>query len=428
MMNLIEYNDIINSTILNPNIANSTYTESDLIMYDDLFNSTIAVELERLFIIKNKYQAIGNKIVVNKSLIPFFERVFTASCPRILKKISSEQQIYLLHIFGITLCRYNERKLNIENDKFIQNIFIPNLMTACAKSLINARRLIQKLIRKSYIIIENKSKDIIDFYVELHNQDINIVKHDIIYLFLRNIIIKFDPLSIDDIESFYQSIIQRMFFFYLKAKTSGDMDDDINYLYNDDRNVDIISSRCRIYEEALYLCQIQKMCNESTSAEQISKQYDRMKGIVISNEIQKLYLYSYSKQKYGEQQNKTVMIKTYESLEELETFRYKVPIIYRLLRSIHVISETPTFSQSDIERIKNIIYIILYDKFKDVFADSIVMPIIKKISNNMVASLVEGEFIDMLTLTKIDISGTKFVQQLQIFLEIMLKNVNLDYQ
>jgi len=427
MLNLIEYNDIINSTTLSVNLNDSTYTESDLIIYDNLFDSTIFLELERLFVIKNKYNAISDKIVVNNSLVLFFEKVFIMSCPRILKKIVAEQQMYLLHILAISLYRYNQRILKMKEEEFIQNIFIPNLMAACAKSLINARRLIQKLIRKAYIVIEDKSKNIIDFYVELHNQDSNFIKNDIINLFLKNIIIKFDPLNIDDIESFYQSIIQRMFFFYLKAKTSGDIDDDLNHLYNEEKNINVISSRSRIYEEALYLTQMQKMCSESTSAEQISKQYDRMKGIVLSNEIQKLYLYSKSKQKYDLNQGKTVMIKTYDSINELESFKYKIPIIYRLLRSVHVLSEKSSFLPSDVDKIRDIVYVIIHNKFKNIFSEDIIIPLVRKISNNTVNSLVEGEFIDMLTLTKIDITGTKFIDQLRIFLELTLSSVNLNY-
>ena len=110
----------------------------------------------------------------------------------------------------------------------------------------------------------------------------------------------------------------------------------------------------------------------------------------------------------------------------MEYLKNNLPIMYRLLRSIHVISDSNCFLKSDIQKIREMVYSTLYNRFKFILNDEIIVPMLKKITENLVLSFTTGEFIDMLTLTSITITGDKFIQQLQKFLEIILSEVGLN--
>ena len=427
-MDLYEYYESI--SVDQSNIAleftSKSYTELDLETFDKLFIVTIEQELNKIISIQSKYQSIGNRFVVNKSLEVFFKKIYTISCPKILKHGNMIQQIYMLHIFAVLLIRYNKRVLKFSEEDFINNIFIPNIMTACAKQLINARRLIHRLIRDAYIVVEQKSQDIINFYVELHHVEPTVIKNDIIYLFLRNILIQFDPLEMENVEQLYSTVIHRMFFFYLKARTAGKIDHgfDQSFIYEDIGGYP--SQRYHIYEEALYLTQIQMMCKSSTSIHQISKQYDKLKDIVIPNEVQKLYLFSLNKGYYITDKKKLAVMKIHNDNSHMEYLKNNLPTMYRLLRSIHVISDSSHFLENDIQKLKELVYNTLYNRFKFVLDDSVIIPILRRITDNLVLSLTTGEFIDMLTLTSVSITGDKFMQQLEKFLELILSEVGLN--
>ncbi len=427
-MDLYEYyeNISVDQSDVAMEFTSKSYSDSDLETFDKIFIVTVEQELDKILEIQDKYCAIGTKFVVNKSLEPFFKKIFTASCPKILKHGNNIQQMYMLHMFSILLFRYNVRKLKLQEEEFISNIFIPNIMTACAKHLVNGRRLIHRLIRDAYLVIEQKSQDIINFYTELHNVEPTEIKNDIIYLFLRNILIQVDPLELDNVEQLYSTVIHRMYFFYLKARTSGKIEQGYDQSLIFENIGDYPSQRYHIYEEALYLAQIQMMCKNSTSMHQISKQYDRLKSIIIPNEVQKLYLFSLNKGFYVTDTQKLAVMKAHSNNQQMEYLKNNLPTIYRILRSIHVVSDSSCCLQSEVQRIKEMIYRTLYNRFKYVLSDDIITPVLKKITDNLVLSLTTGEFIDMLTLTSISVTGDKFIQQLEKFLELILSEVGFN--
>lgn len=427
-MDLYEYyeNISVDQSDIAMEFTSKSYSETDLETFDKIFIVTVEQELEKILEIQEKYCAIGTKFVVNKSLEPFFKKIFTASCPKILKHGNNIQQMYMLHMFSVLLFRYNVRKLNLPEEEFISNIFIPNIMAACAKHLINGRRLIHRLIRDAYSVIEQKSQDIITFYTELHNVESAEIKNDIIYLFLRNILIQIDPLELNNVEQLYSTVIHRMYFFYLKARTAGNIEQSYDQSLIFENTGDYPSQRYHIYEEALYLAQIQMMCKNSTAMHQISKQYDKLKSIVIPNEVQKLYLFSLNKGFYVTDKHKLAVMKMHTDTRQMEYLKNNLPTIYRILRSIHVVTDTKTHLDSEVQKIKEVIYTTLHNRFKFVLSDDIIVPVLKKITDNLVMSLTTGEFIDMLTLTSISVTGDKFIQQLQKFLELILSEVGLD--
>jgi len=404
--------------------SSKSYDDRSLEIFDEIFNQTIRIELDRLLKIQKNYKTIGEKIVVNNSFPEFFKQLFTVSCPKVLKHNNAIQQMYLLHMLGILLIRYNKSTLHIDPEKFIIDIFIPNLMSACAKHLINARRLIHRSIRNTYEKIESKSHDIMEYIMEMQQIDPSIIRNDILYLFIRNIILQFDPLELQDVEQLYSTVIYRMFYFYLKSKASDETQDKLDKLLNFNDITHFPSQRYQIYVEAIYLAQLKMMCNESNSVQHISDQYNKIRNIIVPNEVQRLYLFSLNKS-YQIAHNRVSLIHFNTNYYDTKYLQNHLPMMYRLLKSIHVISETSSFKDNDVAKLNNAIYDTLYNRFKNIINKDVIIPVLKRITENLVNSLVTGEYYDISTLTSISIYGDNFIDQLQKFLNLVLNDIGL---
>lgn len=393
----------------------------DLDSLYDIFVAIVGHELKQTFEIREKYNSIGNKVVNHNTIKNFIDKLFAANCPRILKYNNMEQQVYLLYVIGLLFYKYNDDVIKLNKEDFIEQIYFPNIISICVKFMPQAKKFFYKTIKQVHGEVQEKSKDVIEFYAELYNADENAIKNDIMYLFLITMMTQFNPLELDeDIDDFYSSLFRRMFFFYLKSKTSGLSNIEVDFSIVQDENLKPISERYRIYEEALYLAQIQLMCSDSSIMNRISSQYDKMKSSIIPNEIQRLYMFIVNEGRCLISDDKVLLLRTQNELNNVDEIKNKMPQIYKVLRSIHVISDTPTFLESDKKLIHDNVYSVLYAKFHNVLTDDILAPIIHKITDNLVRSLTTGEFIDVITLTRVNISISKFNEQLRLFLNTVL--------
>lgn len=390
--------------------------------FDLLFEAMLGPEIERIINIQTSFKTANDGYIINRTVLQeFLDKLYSASCPKILRYNIVSQQSYILYLMCVLLYRYNERVLKMPLDDFINRLYFTNVLTICSKYLIQCRRLFYRLIKRIYLEISDKSKDIIDFYSQLYNADENTIKNDILYLFLVTLITKFNPLNIDNLEEFYAGIFRRVMFFYLKAKTSMMGNCELDPAILQDTN-SVPSERYRIYEEALYLSYIQTMCTTSIAIQRINEQYQKMKQTILPNEIQRLYLFAVEN---GHQttNERLTLIKIQDKLDDMEHIRNKLPNIYRLLRSIHIVSDTPSILERDISNLQETIYKTLYFKFRNILDEKVLSPILRSITDNLVRSLTTGEFIDMISLTRVNLSGQKFVDQLRQFLEIVLSGL-----
>ena len=69
------------------------------------------------------------------------------------------------------------------------------------------------------------------------------------------------------------------------------------------------------------------------------------------------------------------------------------------------------------------VFNVLNKKFKPLLSSDSLIPLIEKVSMNLVNSLTTGKFIDMITLTEVNTSGVKFCDQLKKFLDLILSNI-----
>jgi len=414
------YIDVDSKELVDINSTN--YTEQDLLLYDTLFETYIGSKLIQLIEIHNKYQSIGSKKVINEGVDEYFEKLFVACCPTILKGRLELQQMYELHLTSILFKRFNDRKLNLQTDEFEETIYFPNLLNICAKYLINARRFIHRTIKSSFKDFKEKSNELVTLYLELYNIDEQYILNDVNYLFLGNVLPKYDPIKLPDVNSMYLNTIQQMFNFYLKSKISrkdySKLDSVQMYDYE---HVNTSSERYCLYEEALYLAELYRVCKNSNVSSQIDLQLNKFKNAIITHELQKLLVFNVQTDLYSHRiSNVNLLQEFYTNAYDLTRFKTQTPLIYRLLRSIHVKNAKSSFAESDIVYIKPHIQSTLNTIFSKHLGEESVKSITPKLTDNLVTKILTGEYIDMMTMTVVNIPIVKFTDQLKLFLTIIL--------
>lgn len=409
-------------------IYKHSFIKEDLEKYDKLFDEVLDPEIQRIIKIQQTYSSDIKCVIDSEKIKEFVEKLYLANCPQILKGTLIVQQFYLLYLISILFYRYNERYLKMSINEFINKIYFTNILFICSKHFIQSRRLILRLIKNVYLDIKKNSEDTLNVYYELYKNNETIIKNDIIQLFLTNILPKFNPFDLKNLEDFYTVLFKRIFFFYLKSKTViiNDTNIPVNTRTTEATPLEVQSERFRIYEDAIYLSQIQQICSESSTLNAMNLEFDRFKKLILPNDIQKIFFYQDSKLK---QNSKSVRFNLFRLLNDsdnsqlLQIIRTKLPNIYRLLRSVHVLSSNNSFTEDDKLYMRDQFYSQLISQFEHRFDTNMISPIIKNITNNLVNSLTTGEFIDMVTLTQIDITGHKFVNQFKDFLTLIISSI-----
>lgn len=400
------------------------FSQHELNVFDELFDNLFTSEIVKILNLQSMYSP-SFKYVIKPSVVEeYIKQLYLLNCPKILKSNLTNQQFFLLYITCISFYRYNDRILKLKNHEFIHQIYFPNILAMCSKYFIQARRILFKLIKNIYI----EFKDDLDsnFSYILYKENENNIKNNILQIFLTNVLPKFNPFDLENLEDFYTILFKRIFFFYLKTKT---INDDI-LLLNSNTQDDILenqSERFRIYEDAIYLSQIQQICSESTELNTINLEFDKFKKIILPNEIQKLFLYktpSSKSNKIASRLNLFTICSTNSPL--LNKIKNKLPNIYKLLRSIHIMTPNSLFSEADKMYMREQFYTTLILIFKDKFDINSISHILKNISDNLTDSLTSGEFIDMISLTQVEINGFRFIDQFKDFLKIILTDT-LDF-
>lgn len=381
-----------------------------------VFEATIGNYL----ILISKVEQYVDTLLIDKNIMSdFLEKAFTISCPRILKFTIAKQQLYLLHAFSSLLVKFNDTEL--QSDNFYEKIYLPNILCLCSKKFTDTRRFISRQIQKTYDELYKKLLSTGDLFDEFQSMDQIRIKHDLTYLFLKDVIPKFDPISIVDIEEFYIVLLQRILFFYLKSRVSNQNDlEEPEQKRESMYSGVVVSERYKIYEEALYLAQVQNVCNSSSAVQRISDNYDKIKSLILPHELQKLYILSKSNgnsKKFLSNQ-KMIFIRTQFELSNTDVINKEFPQISKLLRSVHIKSDTPSIS--NIQYLNETIYNTLYSRFKNILDESVLVPVIRKITDNLVSSITVGEFIDVITMNKVNIYEIKFVKELVAFLNIII--------
>ena len=338
--------------------------------------------------------------------------------------------LFLLYQTANVLYKYNEI-LNLSHQKFRQQILFPNLIYILTQYLPDTKKFLQATIRQVYDNTRRSSEKIINLYTNSLYLDQDVIKHNVLLDFLGNALGKFDPLIIDKHSSFYRSVFANIFHYYFMKKQT-DTSVYSNFWNIDGLNVTPGSTRLKIYRDVLYNLQVDSYYKNSPLYTQLGYNYRIFKNLIINNELQDVYIsLNSAKKTVSISNNEYKLVKIYDddlvNSHTLDKIR-KLPTIFRLLKCVHICNfKGKPYNEMTIkpEIVKSVVLDELSHPFRNMFNEGYLQPILYRISENFVNSVLSGEYINLLTLTSTRIDQISFVEQLRKFVRICLDELKL---
>lgn len=385
----------------------------DLIrLSNDTLKSAQTVKLKRLKQYINKFNSLNSLI-----LHPYNDLM---------------KELYLLHYTAKSLYLFNERQLNLTQQQFRMRILYPNLIYILIRLSPNARKFLYSTIKLVYNQIKKKSSSIINAFTNSIYTDEEVIKTDILYEFLGNGLRKLNPLDVRDINAFYAQVFRNIFDYYFKKEQR--LHASLNDIWNIQEILDNYaqpSTRLSIYRDVLYNIQIEKMYKRSPTISQIWYNFSIFRNIVIPNEFQNIY-FSTMTDINVLNNDEYKLIKFYDDdllQKEFLVEIKKLPIIYQLLRCIHINNpSTKAYNEMLIKPdvVKHAVLEELVYPFKNFFQEDIIHDILNKIATNFTNSILNGEYINPLTLSVIKINQLTFLTQLKKFINLCIGAIKYD--
>lgn len=367
----------------------------------------------------------GFSCFTKKNLNKFLEKLENAYYLETKDLDKLTRELYLLHQICNGLFEYYEAHLTLPYDKFRSKILLPNLVYILVRHYHKAQGFLQSTIRCVYNEHKVKNGGLISKLTNSYYIDEDIIKTDVLYQFLGNALRKFNPQTILNLNHFYRQTFRNIFYYYFKV------DYQLDHSYSDFSDIDFslgkninIPIRLSYYRSVLYNLQIKKMCKSSSTLRQLSYNYNIFKNIILNNEFQDMY-YSLHQDSFMLKNNQYKLLNIYDNnhndfMNELK----ELPMIYKMLRSIHVINpKSKPHNEVDIKasHVKSIILAELSHPFKNLFNEQNVYAILEKTSNNFVDNVLCGEYINPINFSTIKINNYSFVTQLKQFVQLCLK-------
>jgi len=417
----------------NSNIITGESTEYILEENLNDVNSEIAAKLIETYIgdeiksVCNNCKQYGITAVSSKSLNTLIYKL-NNSYYNIIKDFDIvQQQLYLMHQICRGLYTFNNNWVNLSYIKYRSIILFPNLIYMIVKYFGKAQQFLRKTIQKIYSEYKLYNYGIIQKYTQSYHLDDQVIQHNILCYFLGNALRKYDPLQIKKPLIFYRQIFRSSYYYYFKSK----QDFDANY-YEVDESEFLISkaynvpAELKIYREVLYRLQINKIIKDTPIMIQINYNYNIFKNVIVNNEFQNMYsnlisdVSSYNNNHFNllNIYKDQITNKQNSFLEKLQ----KLPIIYKLLKCIHIYNKSLPHNPSVIkpQTVKTIILEELMYPFKNLFSEQYAYHILESIAENFVDNILTGEYINPITFSTYKIQDYSFIFQLKEFIRLCI--------
>jgi len=334
--------------------------------------------------------------------------------------------MYFFYLFSQALYKCNEDLLQVSNRKFRARVYYPIVIYILVRYFPHLKQFIQTQINYVYNQLYRNSRKIITHFTYQYNVDQNIIKFDIFYIFLGNLIKKYNPLMVRNPSAFYRKIFETLYDYYLlrtQDYTTRLLDDAIVVEYLSNHGLQLRATEYAMYQEVLYSLEVEHMVATSPIIQQVYYNYDILRNIIVPHELQKMFInttitngegtsypeynyYKFLKYDYEERNNDEV-------LKKLKS----VPTIYRMLKSVHIYSKKSSV-RIDKKLIETFVYEELLYLCKGLFHSDYVDVILKNIAQNFTDSIINGEYINLLTLSKVNINQITFPNQVKKFIRL----------
>lgn len=385
-----------------------------------------------LYNIHNDLEVAANSesiTISTKAITKYWEELKKYHLTTINGKPPNVKGLYLLYQVVNSLDLYNDDVLKLKQKHFKNRILFPHMIYILTQHCPDARKFLQATIRYVYNYINKKSSKIVNLHLHALGLNEDVIKHYVLCEFLSNALKKFNPLLINNINSFYRKVFMNIFhFFFMKKQPNTVMQTNFWNMENTSNTLSS-STRLTMYRNILYDLQVDKFYESSPVYIQLGYNYRIFRNIIINNELQDVYMSINSKDVYSLSNNEYKMLKIYDDdiiNIDLLTEIKKLPTIFRLLKCVHLAnSKSKPYNEMMIntEVVKLVIYEELIQPFKNMMSDGYLQPIMTKISDNFVNSILSGEYINLLTLTPVKIDQISFVEQLRQFVKLCINQL-----
>lgn len=415
---------------MHPNM-NIQFDNND-IQYD--VNSEIAIKMIEIYVgediqnICNNLETFGATAASNKSL----SKLVTAlkdSYYNIIKDYDEiRQELFLLHKICIGLYEFNKKHINYSYSKYRSIILFPNLIYLLVKYFHKTQVFLRKSIQKVHSEYSRHYYSIIQRYTNSYYIDDQVIQNDILCQFLGNALVKFNPLEIDKLTIFYHQIFRSSYFYYFRAKENFNIDYyDSNDIKFKPIQLNNVPTKLKLYKEILYDLQIKKMIENNPIMIQLNYNYNIFKNIVINNEFQNLY-YSITDNIFAAESNIQFNLLNIYNIQLSENNQFlkklqKLPIIFKLLKCIHIYSKrTAAYNSLIIQppMVKTLVLEELMITFKQLFSEQYIHEILENIAQKFVDNILCGEYINPLTFNTFQIQDYSFANQLCQFIRLII--------
>lgn len=342
------------------------------------------------------------------------------------------QEMYLLYQTARCMYRYNDEELHLTHMQFRSHFYFPNIIFMLVRYLQETRAFLQKTIRTAYYYIQKKNKRTIYLFENSIYTDVDVIRTDVLYTFLGNSVKKINPFEVKNITAFYRQVFMNHFFYYFRCEQkihSKVLEDvSIESVVEDEK---AIPTREGLYKSVLTNLQIDMYKDESPTMKQLHYNYNIFKNVIIGNEFQSLYLTTQPADttvccNLDNSQYKVLSL--YDKIMSDEDFvneLRKLPVIYKLLKSVHLITKSIRYKLKSVRR--EVVVSTIADElaipFKNLLnSDTSIRTVLLKIADNFVNSILAGEYISLQTLAPINIDTMSFVQQLRKFIKLCVKH------
>jgi len=367
------------------------------------------------------YEMIGKGIAsgdysISGNLKIYLKHVFNNGCPAANSK--AVYQAYLLYSVCVNLVEY--RKYFNTDDEFYSNLYMPYVYHILSEETADFRKMMLALESKAYSHISEKAATIIDFSLVLHNISKHIIKSDTQQIFFKTTFIEISPTELDRASDYFFSSLQYIYYNYIKSKTTGVIP--IDSLLEVKNAICIKNeSRYTIYDHGLRSYQIQRICSKSDTLRTISENFDELKTSIISNRLLYILKSSYFPEMKDE---KALLLKANSSDFNLAVLETEVPLICRLLRAIHIKSDTSIhLNNPTIMYIKESLYSTINDWMLTRMSKDSSQEISAALSVSLSKEILTGSYVDPQSLLQIEFSGNVFATQFQRFIILMLERI-----
>ena len=413
----------------NKSIAQNPY--STLIMYNDdiSLNLTIqAAESHNIFNeLSNLLAASQNKGIINlrsQILKKFINTLLNVHYTTIKNKTELLRDLFIIYQIGNLFEYYNYNFFKLKRHEFRFKILYPNMLYVLIRFFYTAHTFLTRQINTIYYEFSDKSYLLVNRFEKSYYIDKDLIKSDILCNLVCTGLRKFNPSEVDDAYAFYRQIIRQLFTYYFSTNQKfNTCYDTFLSLEETIAKKQIVPTRFHFYRDVLYKMQIEKYCGDSEFLNQIRYNLSIFKNIIVENELQNMY-FSSRQDNMMISCNEYKLILIYKDIENNTEFMSelkKLPLIFKLLKSIHILNpKNRPYSHITPNDVKNSVMEELMAPFRHLFSQHYLYDVLNKVASNFTDNLLSGEYINLSTLSSVKIDTHSFFIQLKKFIFLCL--------